>query len=395
MQLPMSILSQVLFTSFIVGASAHGFLIKPMARQQGASNLALAGTKCNYCSCCWFENSVSIPGEPTICDPDLITSGVKAPCSGGGSDSTKTRPWRAPGTAPISSACGMKDAQDGATLPPAERLIWKQGSIVEVAMAISANHGGGYNYRLCPSNAQPTEECFQANTLPFATDFTTVHFVNGSRLSIPAKRTTQGTSPAGSQWTKNPIPGKVGQFPSPFYGAVGNRWEFSLVDQVTLPADLIPGDYVLSWRWDCETTPQVWTNCGDVTVIEEDPAPSPSTLAPPTPAPTSVPPSCKMEAQIDACMQEGGVFECQGCASGMIGDQCCVCRSGSATTNTQTTTATITTVTTKTNSTTTQKCKPWCASNSKDWATKCAWNGCSGCSPCPTRRLQGTDDFVV
>jgi len=263
-------------------------------------------------------------------------------------------------------------------------------------------HGGGYIYRLCPANAEPTEECFRANTLPFANDFTTVHFINGSRLSIPAMRTTQGTSPPGSQWTKNPIPRNVGQFPSPFPGAIGNRWEFSLVDQITVPTDLIPGDYILSWRWDCEMTSQVWTNCGDVTIIGEGPSPSPSTLPPPThaptPAPTPAPPICKVEEQIQACMSKGGMFECQGCMNGMIGEHCCRCRGGDVSTSTETTTSTMTiamTSTTKTSSTTTKQCKSWCASNNNNWDKKCNWNGCSGCPQCHTRRLQSTDAVVI
>ena len=27
------------------------------------------------------------------------------------------------------------------------------------------------------------------------------------------------------------------------------------------------GDYVLSWRWDCEQTPQIWNTCADLTVV--------------------------------------------------------------------------------------------------------------------------------
>ncbi len=28
--------------------------------------------------------------------------------------------------------------------------------------------------------------------------------------------------------------------------------DYSIVDQVVIPADLPEGDYLLSWRWDCE-----------------------------------------------------------------------------------------------------------------------------------------------
>lgn len=259
-----------LLSFFTVGVWSHGFLTLPVGRQQGASNLSLAGTVCGYCSCCWYANRIAIPGKPTICDPDLMTAGVKKPCSGGGSDWTVTKPYRAPGTAPILSPCGVsggaQGGTDGTTLPPGKRLIWKQGSTVLVASAITANHGGGYIYRLCPASSKPTEECFAANSLPFANNKTMVQFINGSTITIPVRRFTKGTSPAGSQWTMNPIPSKESDFPPPFPGGVGSSWKFSLVDQLVLPKKFGPGDYLLSWRWDCEITPQVWTNCGDVTI---------------------------------------------------------------------------------------------------------------------------------
>ena len=37
----------------------------------------------------------------------------------------------------------------------------------KVAWGIAANHGGGYQYRLCPADADPTEECFQKTPLDF------------------------------------------------------------------------------------------------------------------------------------------------------------------------------------------------------------------------------------
>jgi len=46
----------------------------------------------------------------------------------------------------------------------------------------------------------------------------------------------------------------------------GPEGGFSLVDKVIVP-DLPEGDYVLSWRWDCQDTPQVWMNCADIKVI--------------------------------------------------------------------------------------------------------------------------------
>ena len=40
----------------------------------------------------------------------------------------------------------------------------------------------------------------------------------------------------------------------------------AIVDRVLIPKDLAPGPYVVSWRWDCEQTAQIWAGCGDVVV---------------------------------------------------------------------------------------------------------------------------------
>ena len=149
---------------------------------------------------------------------------------------------------------------------------------------------------------------------------------NSTRMAFPAMRTTNGTFPAGSMWTRNPIPacespgggdakdrgeggswlgakpcskagfkGSVweyaqpegtqfpppGGFPSKLTGLTGDKYlygfgnnnggrdgtfQFSIVDQVQIPADLDAGAYVLSFRYDCEQTPQVWNSCANVRI---------------------------------------------------------------------------------------------------------------------------------
>jgi hypothetical protein len=65
---------------------------------------------------------------------------------------------------------------------------------------------------------------------------------------------------------------------------VGGSMALSIVDEVQVPT--AKGDYVLSWRWDCEETDQVWNSCADI-VITDDVPPTPApTPAPPAPAPT-------------------------------------------------------------------------------------------------------------
>ena len=180
--------------------------------------------------------------------------------------------------------------------PPAENVTfedvvvteWMAGEVVTVGWGIIANHGGGYSYRLCkkPESGVVTEECFQETPLKFHGDTQWVQYgAEGPRVEFLANRTTKGTWPRGSQWTKNPIPACSGpdggyftevephclktgpQFPPPGPGLLGfgqsvlvlglPQFLFTIMDRVEVPADLSPGDYVLSFRWDCEQTPQV------------------------------------------------------------------------------------------------------------------------------------------
>merc|ERR1712216_464290 len=107
---------------------------------------------------------------------------------------------------------GHHQYDNGTGLPalPGNKTVWKAGGIAEVSWAISANHGGGYQYRVGPKTggAEPTEECFQAHALPFAESTTTIHYTDGSRadFKIPAVDVTTGVKPAGFAWRKNPIP---------------------------------------------------------------------------------------------------------------------------------------------------------------------------------------------
>jgi len=270
-------------------------------------------------SCYWFTNYTFIPGEPTL-EPDMYTY----------EDYYWfffENPWRAPGSAPVHSPCGVAggnprgcpegkpqgdaffDCEGGGYSygPRAEdyefkdykTTEWRAGTEVEAMWSQIANHGGGYSYRLCklPEEGKSalTEECFQKTPLAFAGDMQWVQYGNdvNNRTEFRANRTTHGTFPEGSQWTKNPIPACSGpdggsafnddscpqgtQFPPPAPGLfgygqshVGNVYTFfdySVVDKLEVPADLTPGEYVLSFRWDCEQTPQIWSTCASIQIV--------------------------------------------------------------------------------------------------------------------------------
>jgi len=51
-------------------------------------------------------------------------------------------------------------------------------------------------------------------------------------------------------------------------------FDFGIVDKIEVP--VVPeGDYTLSWRWDAEQSPQVWTSCADVTIKARGPSTTP------------------------------------------------------------------------------------------------------------------------
>ena len=42
----------------------------------------------------------------------------------------------------------------------------------------------------------------------------------------------------------------------------------AIEDEVRVPANLPAGEYIVGFRWDCETSSQVWTSCADITVTK-------------------------------------------------------------------------------------------------------------------------------
>jgi len=209
----------------------HGHMTYPPSRMNGT--LAEAG-HCDHGECLWFSQPTSIPGKPTL--PHHMRS-YNIDVQMGEMDWSATMPWRSPGTAPVQgSGCGIAggnkvplpnggtpprphmQGMDGLELPPvAVPEIWHRGSVVEVAFAITANHGGGYSWRLCPSDGEVTEECFQQQVLKFDGDTQWVQYDNQTyqynkkvklpRFPIKRLATTEGTFPHGSEWARVPIPG--------------------------------------------------------------------------------------------------------------------------------------------------------------------------------------------
>lgn len=215
----------------------------------------------------------------------------------------------------------IKQGVDGITLPKSSAVRWKRGSTQEVAWAMLANHGGGYSYRLCPNmGGVVSEECFQQHQLDFAGTKQWLRFRQFQQwdklatipdIELDRVTVNVGTYPSGSQWARNPVPAcklcdqaecmkktewiqqqhcsqecsglnisvcppYTAQFPEPAPGISGyfknhqgnenslGGFDFNIVDLVTIPEKLKPGDYILSWRWDAEQSRQIWQNCADI-----------------------------------------------------------------------------------------------------------------------------------
>lgn len=284
-------------------------------------------------ACLWFSNGCTIgcdvcdgkPANPnlrdicgsgmkaTVCDPELRTYHRDAECNSE-DDIYRHNPWRAPGAAPVFDSCGMaggspvhgggeskitktiytvQGSLGSKVLPPLPTgVVWQAGETVTVGWSIRANHGGGYQYRLCPMERELTEECFFETPLPFDTDAgqRLQWSSNTSRLPddqhefrIPGTYVSEGTLPHGSTWAMNPLPYSNAQEPPTFLPPCKERIDRTLtdtpscsgrdpfntliLDQLIVPAFVPAGQYVLGIRWDCEKSAQVWTNCADIEIL--------------------------------------------------------------------------------------------------------------------------------
>ena len=81
----------------------------------------------------------------------------------------------------------------------------------------------------------------------------------GNCDGVNASKAT-GVCPAGTENFPPPASGK--------YSGFGKGiWEWSVVDLVVVPEEIEPGKYLMSRRWDCEESTQVWQNCADIVVV--------------------------------------------------------------------------------------------------------------------------------
>eukprot|EP00037_Helgoeca_nana_P032680 m.414933 g.414933 ORF g.414933 m.414933 type:complete len:386 (-) comp29473_c0_seq1:271-1428(-) len=250
-------------------------------------------------------------------------------------DFYRFNPWRAPGNSPVYDPCGMaggstihrfnageynttlyaKQGDLGSKVlkPRPSGTIWTRGQVARVRWQQSANHGGGYQFRLCPASEPLTEACFQKHPLQFASEIHTVRYADPSKdVQINATVVKVG---GGKGWMRWPYPNyDEGQCDyvlppgehcgdrcpgcvAPWYLAdaacpcscdkqypglppgntlpkdfpqqvTGNpNGDFVIEDTLVVPLGVPAGEYVLGWRWDAEMTSQIWQSCSDITIV--------------------------------------------------------------------------------------------------------------------------------
>ena len=255
-------------------------------------------------------------------NPDRKTATINNPLhrtfnrgavAGSDADWTRFNPWRAPGSAPVFDPCGRAGGGPvptgghgeytntthasfgdmGSKVLPKypSGAVWKAGATVETIWSVRANHGGGWQYRLCPLEQMPcTEAQFQQLPMDFAAD-SKMLMSNGTMLDLASTFVTDGTLPVGGTWQMLPIPMTRGvtpegkwskpslQFPAPCYdptppeslgqGICTGEWMTNITMYDYLAVPKVPaGEYVMSFRWDCESSAQVWQSCADVTITD-------------------------------------------------------------------------------------------------------------------------------
>jgi len=150
-----------------------------------------------------------------------------------------------PGQAPVVDSCGVfagphqnfaVATEKGSDLQATAATTWVAGTQQQVRSQIVVNHGGVYQYRLCPKSSSISEACFQDNVLQFA-------------------------GAAKNHW-RDINTSQVRD---------GDLTPVDLSDTVVVPNEV--GQYVLQWRYDCKHTAQIWANCADIE-ISGGPTPS-------------------------------------------------------------------------------------------------------------------------
>jgi len=197
------------------------------------------------------------------------------------------RPWAEPGKS-VSNVgpCGQKSygsktnwnhPEHGWGLRPVAN--YTAGSVVEVEWCVSdlADHGGVYSYRTC-SDAKITQKFIDPSYTPTGADELEMEacFQRGilSCSDVPGQECPvhpdcqEGWGCMNSTAWFNCGPKDGGRCASRGVGKCEtHKGPGSILrDRVKLP-NIVSNHTLISFRWDCQDTPQLWLHCADIALV--------------------------------------------------------------------------------------------------------------------------------
>ena len=121
-------------------------------------------------------------------------------------------------------------------------IAWKIGGEATVTFNIRNNHGGGYQYRLCPATEELSEACFQKTPLDFVRSKQALIFNNGTRFGITG---TWVDEAADKIWCRACPPGTYGLVEAAISMQEATSWDGDSLDPGCLPC--ANGTYNPGW----------------------------------------------------------------------------------------------------------------------------------------------------
>jgi hypothetical protein len=236
--------------------AAHGHMTLPKGRGQ----VALDNGQ-DWCPWCALQDGVRVDGRNPYYSPGAAivagsSSGRQGPCGRGSGN------YNSPG-----GAWGVNIVS-----------TYTAGDVIQVDVCWSADHRGGYSYRMCPdqnlvnkfitpgyrpseTEEQQLEDCFQGNVMP-------CNFPgqpHPDRCKMSSATNCQPGDPCNqkSDWFHAPTSTGFPLVP----GVQCNAGNGQTTDYVQIPANFPASNHtLLGWRWDADQTSQLYLNCADVAI---------------------------------------------------------------------------------------------------------------------------------
>lgn len=255
------------FACLLPVAAGHGSMVWPMPRSNKGCQKTMHSGDMGYGDSIEWYNHWCVIDEPE-CDPSK---------GNGQNDGQQSRhPGNDPGVSPTIDhhPCAGRYLDEQHFHPFGDfsfdcgSTVWKANETVDVRQWINNNHGGYYQYRLCPLVNKDYKNMKQADC------HAVMEFVSDQIGELPRFK---GILPGGAPSTYSTAVDRVGRKD----GTIWRKLDFMrtdgsvYVDQVRVP-NLPDGAYVLQWRWDCIGTAQVWSSCADITLWGNSPSPTPA-----------------------------------------------------------------------------------------------------------------------